>query len=81
METHELIRALREDRDLSQTEVGSHVNISQRKLSFIELGRTEPHLDDIRNLCRFFNVSADYLLGLPEGLPYPKRESPLKKQK
>lgn len=81
MQTNELLRALREDLDLSQTEVGEQVNMSQRKLSCIELGRTEPNLDDIRNFCRFFNVSADYLLGLPEGLPYPKRKSPLKKQK
>ena len=80
MNTHEIIRALREDRDLSQTEAGNQMNISQRKLSCIELGRTEPNLDDVRNICRFYNVSADFLLGLPENLPYPRREELLKKK-
>ena len=73
METREIIRALREDRDLSQSQLGAAINISQRKLSCIEIGRTEPNLDDLRNICRFFNVSADFLLGLPDDLPYPKR--------
>ncbi len=80
MDTHEIIRALREDLDLSQTEVGNHINISQRKLSCIELGRTEPNLDDVRNICRFYNVSANFLLGLPEDLPHPRREQLSKKK-
>ena len=80
MNTHELIRALREDRDLSQTEAGNQINISQRKLSCIELGRTEPNLDDVRNICRFYNVSADFLLGLPQNMPYPQREELFKKK-
>ena len=80
MNTHEIIRALREDRDLSQTEAGNQINISQRKLSCIELGRTEPNLDDVRNICRFYNVSADFLLGLPQNRPYPQREELFKKK-
>ena len=60
MDAHEIIRALREDLDLSQTEVSNQINISQRKLSCIELGRTEPNLDDVRRICRFYNVSADF---------------------
>ena len=24
-------------------------------------------------LCKFYNVSADYILGLPENMPFPKR--------
>ncbi len=81
MDTHEIIRALREDLDLSQTEVGNQINISQRKLSCIELGRTVPNLDDDRRTCPFYNVSADFLLGLPKNLPYPQRETLFKKKK
>lgn len=69
----EKIRDLREDMDINQTELGRAVMMSQRKISFIERGDSEPSLDDIAAFCRFFNISADYLLGLPPEMPYPKR--------
>lgn len=71
---NEILKDLRSDLEPKKTqkEVGEKCGISQRKLSFIEKGKTEPNLDDLRALCRFYNVSADYILGLPD-LPYPKR--------
>ena len=60
----ERIRNLREDRDLTQSELGAQVNMTQRKISYIERGKYEPSIDDIVSLCKFFNVSSDYLLGL-----------------
>lgn len=62
----EKIRNLREDKDLNQTELGKVVGMSQRRISYIECGKYEPSIDDIIAFCRFFQVSADYLLGLPE---------------
>lgn len=70
----EKIRLLREEKELNQTELGSAVNMTQRKISYLENGKYEPSLDDIQMLCRFFNVSADFLLGFPKPLPYPKRK-------
>ena len=67
------IKELRQDKDLKQKEVADKCNITQRKVSYIENGTTEPNLEDLRALCRLFNVSADYILGLPDNLPYPKR--------
>lgn len=61
----EKIRNMREDRDLSQTQLGEAVNMTQRKISYIECGKYEPSLEDITAFCHFFQVSADYLLGLP----------------
>lgn len=71
----EKIRLLREEKELNQTELGRAVGMTQRKVSYIERGRYEPGIEDIRALCRFFNVSADYLLGFSKNLPYPKRFS------
>lgn len=62
----EKIRNLREDRDLNQTQLGNAVNMTQRKISYIECGKFEPSVGDIIAFCHFFKVSADYLLGLPE---------------
>lgn len=71
---NELLKDLRTDYEpkASQKAVGEKCYISQSKLSYIENGKREPNLDDLRALCRFYNVSADYILGLPD-LPYPKR--------
>ena len=60
----EKIRNLREDNDLNQTQLGEAVNMTQRKISYIECGKYEPSIDDIIAFCRFFKVSADYLLGI-----------------
>lgn len=62
----ERIRNLREDKDLTQNELGEQVNMTQRKISYIERGKYEPSIDDIVSLCKFFNVSSDYLLGINE---------------
>ena len=69
----EKIKAFREDLDMNQTELGKMVNMTQRKISYIECGKYEPSIEDIKALCRYFHVSADYLLGFPKHLPYPKR--------
>ena len=61
----EKIRNLREDSDMNQTELGIAVGMTQRKISYLECGKYEPNLGDIVALCRYFKVSADYLLGLP----------------
>ena len=62
----EKIRNLREDQDLNQTQLGNALNMTQRKISYIECGKSEPSVEDIIALCHFFQVSADYLLGIPE---------------
>ena len=67
------IKELRQDNDLRQQDVAEKCNITQRKVSFIEKGVTEPNLEDLRQICLLFNVSADYILVLPDNLSYPKR--------
>ena len=57
---------------LTQTDLGNAIGVTQRKLSFLETEASEPSLRDITALCRFFNVSADYLLGLPRNMDYPE---------
>lgn len=71
----ERIRLLREKKGLNQTELGAAVNMTQRKISYIEHDKYEPGLDDIKALCQYFNVSADYLLGFPKNLPYPGKRN------
>ena len=58
-----LIRDLREDRDLRQADVALAVGIDQRTLSNYETGKTNPDSFAIVKLADFFGVTADYLIG------------------
>lgn len=60
------MRNLREDRDLTQREVGAVINKSQQGYSHIEDGRAELKIDDLIKLCKFYGVSADYFIGIKE---------------
>ena len=70
----EKLKLLREEHELNQTELGKLLNMTQRKLSYLERDQYEPSLQDIKAICTHFKVSADYLLGFPKPLPYPKRK-------
>ena len=61
-----VMRNLREDRDLTQKEVGKIINKSQQGYSHIEDGRAELRIEDLIKLCRFYGVSADYFIGLSD---------------
>ncbi len=67
------LTGLREDRDLDQADIAKILNVQQSAISKYEKRKAKYKIEDIIKLCLFYNVSADYLLGLPEGLPYPKR--------
>lgn len=57
------IRDLREDNDKTQTEVADFLGTSQTMYARYERGATELPIRHLIALCRFYNVSADYILG------------------
>lgn len=60
------IKQLRMERNLSQQEVSNAICVSQRSISSWESGENEPKASYIIKLAKFYDVSADYLLGLEE---------------
>ena len=60
------LRGVREDRDLTQAEVGKILNKSQQGYNHIEAGRAELKIDDLVKLCQFYNLTAGYLVGLSD---------------
>ena len=64
MNYRERLKALREDNDLTQTQLGKLLNKSQQGYSHLESGRAELKIEDLAILCEFYNVSADYVIGL-----------------
>ncbi len=66
MDYRERLRGVREDRDYTQEQVGKIINKSQQGYNHIETGRAELKIDDLKKLCEFYNLSADYLIGLSD---------------
>lgn len=60
------LRNLREDNDYTQADIGKILQKSQQGYNHIESGRAELKIEDLITLCRFYNVSADYLIGLTD---------------
>lgn len=60
------LRDLREDGDYTQEQIGRLINKSQQGYNHIEMGRAELKIEDLIVLCRFFHVSADYMIGLTD---------------
>ena len=56
------IRDLREDNDLTQTEVAKYLRISQQYYSNIEKGERTISVDIICMLADYYKFSTDYLL-------------------
>lgn len=69
----EKIRLLREESELTQEQLGTKLNMTQRKVSYMERDKYQPSLEDLRAICQYFGVSADYFLGFSKAYPFPKR--------
>ena len=66
------IRDLREDHDKTQKEIADILGTSQTMYARYERGANELPLHHLIMLCKYYNVSADYILGLTdERKPYP----------
>ncbi|MCJ7854927.1 helix-turn-helix domain-containing protein [Lachnospiraceae bacterium NSJ-143] len=62
MKKYERIRGMREDKDLTQAEVGKAINVSQRTYAYYESGQRMIPPNVLCALADFYNVSIDYLL-------------------
>lgn len=67
------LKELREDKDLTQKEIAEILKCKQNTYQQYESGKRQIPIQAIKTLCIFYNVSADYILGLPKGLSYPDR--------
>lgn len=56
------IKKIREEKHISQQELGSLLNISGKTVSSWEIGRTEPNMGYIQSMCDIFNISIDELI-------------------
>ena len=59
-----IMRDLREDADKTQQQIADYLGTSQTMYARYERGANELPIHHLIKLCEFYNVSADYFLGL-----------------
>lgn len=74
MEYTQRLEDLRKDRDLTQAQVAELLNLPREQYRRYETGINEIKAGFIKQICRLYDVSADYLLGFTNELkPLPKK--------
>ena len=58
------LKELRENKNLSQKELGKLVGVSHNSISLYESGDRQPSIDLIVRFAALYKVSTDYILGL-----------------
>lgn len=71
MKIGNVILELRTERGISQKALAEAIGVGQSTIAQIELARNEATASTIRKLSAFFDVSADYLLGLEDDFGTP----------
>ena len=59
-----ILKELRKEKKLTQTELAQFLCTTQDSISLWELGKSYPDIPTLIKIAKFFDVSSDYLLGL-----------------
>ncbi len=70
----EKLRGLREDNDLTQQQIADILGTSQTMYARYERGANQIPVHHLITLCKFYNITADYLLDT-----YPDKSNPQKR--
>ena len=63
---------VRNDHDESQRELAKAIGFHQVQIARYETGVNTPPIEYLVAFCRHYNVSADYILGLPKNAEWPR---------
>ncbi|MGN0744979.1 MAG: helix-turn-helix domain-containing protein [Christensenellales bacterium] len=66
------LRDLRNEKGISQRKMGEIFNVSQATYNNWEKGNTQPSIEQLIELARFFGVSVDFLIGNTDDEGYVK---------
>lgn len=57
------LKQLRDEKKLTQEELGKIINVTKVSISGYENGNRNPDIETLHNIADYFNVSSDYLMG------------------
>lgn len=70
---NEKIQFERETKNITQKQLAEEIGLKQQQYARYEKGINLLPITHLKKICEYLNISADYIIGLPEGMPYPKR--------
>lgn len=72
MEINERIKSIIEDEDININELSNYIGVNRKQVQRWQAGTAEMGIFKLKEFCKFTGISADYILGLPEGLKRPR---------
>ena len=63
---YEKLRELRKEKGKTVKEVAAEINLTPSAYSNYEQGIRQPSYDIIKKLCKYYDVTSDYLLGIED---------------
>lgn len=69
---NEKIAWIRDCKNITQKEIANYLGIKQQQYARYEKGINVMPVTHLSKICEYLDVSADYILGLRENMPYPK---------
>lgn len=76
MELHEKLSFLRRKKGLTQAKLAKQIKIARQTVSRWETGASIPTAENLKYLCRFYGVPADYLFGNEAEEPAKEEKAP-----
>ena len=74
MKYSDRIRSLREDSDLTQSQIADMLQVGQRTYCDYELGKTRIPVDSLITLAKYYNVDMNYICGVSDAKkPFPRK--------
>lgn len=70
------LKALRESKKITQSQLGEHIGAKKSAISLWESGKRQPDQETLVRLANFFGVTVDYLLGRNDPLPPEQEKAP-----
>lgn len=72
MEIHERIDALIEDNETRVDELAFAIGVNRKQITRWRKGEAEMGIYKLKEICEYYGVSADYILGIPKGYQWPR---------
>lgn len=66
VEMGERIKEIRKEKNKSQEQIAKQLGIKQQQYSRYETGKRKLNAEQLITICKYLNISADYLLGLTQ---------------
>ncbi len=72
MQYYERLKQVREDKEKTQKEIAEYLKTTRQQIGKYENGEQQMTVERLKEFCEYYSVSADYILGLPRGLDWPR---------